>query len=143
MNQNHLHPSVRIPDGPLRAVDGFAKMIAMGILEREDAIQSLTEAAVRLGCGMAPTELRTNFSIKLNGLIPIWEMRRSKTERMVRYQVKPIVQRWGSVAELEAGGVRINDEMGQPLLCVEIERIIAGLMAEHLMWQRRTGRGRV
>jgi hypothetical protein len=118
-------------------------MIAMGIIECEDALRSLVETSVRLGCKMEPSVIRTSFAIRLNGAVPLWTIRRSKADRFIRYQIKSMLGRWAGIPDIEHEAVRINDGLGQPLLYAELEWIMAELLGEFVMRQSRTGGRRV
>ncbi|WP_187777933.1 hypothetical protein [Pseudoroseomonas ludipueritiae] len=117
-------------------------MIAMRILEKEDALLSLTEAAGRLGCECAPDDLRIHFAGMLNTAIPVWQMRRGKAHAFIKKEVRALVGIKAKVSDIEAEAMRINESLGEPLLYTEVYRLIGAQLAEFIMWHRRTGRRR-
>jgi hypothetical protein len=130
MKQDHLHQSVRIPDGPLKASDGYARMIAMGLIERQDALDSLVEESIRLGCRMEPTVIRSSFAIRLNGTVPHWERQRGKAVAFIKGEIRPLLEQWADQRQILDAAARVNDRLGEPLLWREVKDVVR----QELLW---------
>ncbi|EHL99352.1 hypothetical protein HMPREF9946_03114 [Acetobacteraceae bacterium AT-5844] len=118
-------------------------MVAQGILEREDAVNTLMEAAIMDGY----RQRRMDLSIRLHNLISQevlwWEMRRNQAPWKIRKAIQPSIQAWCEAQTILSEASDVNDQMGQPLLWHELRSLVAEELTWALKRQRRTARRRV
>ena len=119
------------PAAQHRAAAIFGRLIAAGLMTREECLPHLVRAG--LGASLVdPAGLRVRLAHALHDAAAAHARRRSRAARAVRDAVAPLLAAWAAPATIRAAARDANAALGAPLLAHEAETIAAGEAARVL-----------
>lgn len=133
-------PNITVSPKHLKAAAGFGKLLAMSLLEMEDCLPPLLDAAVAGGYTGSLSGLQTKFSWVLRDNALAWERKRYWAERNIQKRLAPMLGMRMPRASLLAAGHDENKALQGPLLGREVVGIIADEVAQFLRRDARTHR---
>jgi hypothetical protein len=131
-----------IPPTQWAAAAVCGKLVAQGILERDEMLPDLCLAALRRGyCGDL-IGLRTRLAWRVREEADIWRTRRNKAAASIRYTLAPLLLNLEPAPALFASAEHVNREAGEPFLPSEVGAIVREEVAAELRRRAWQGRGR-
>jgi len=112
------------PAAQHRAAVVFGRLIAAGLLTREECLPHLVRAGLR-GRQSDPAGLRARLAHTLHDAAAVHARRRSRAARAVREAIAPLLAAWSAPAVIRAAARAANASLGAPLLAHEAEAIAA------------------
>lgn len=127
MRRHPLDPPVQH-----RAAAVFGRLIAAGLLTREECLPHLVRAGLRTH-KVDPAGLRARLAHTLHDAAVAHARRRGRAARAVRETIAPLLAAWAAPAAIRAAARAANASLGAPLLTHEAEAIAASEAARVLV----------
>lgn len=115
-----------------KACDDAGALVAQRILEWQDIVTSLHDAAVRGGYQGDPKGLHNRIAWAVQESADAWGIRRDKAEWAIRRGIQPMLEAWEDWRVILANAEDINREAGSPLLRPEVIETVKDAMRAHI-----------
>ncbi|MBN9560200.1 MAG: hypothetical protein J0H14_05655 [Alphaproteobacteria bacterium] len=112
------------PPAQHRAAIVFGRLVAAGLLTREECLPHLVRAGLRAR-RVDPAGLRARLAHTLHDAAVVHARRRRRAARVVREAIAPLLAVWAAPAAIHAAARAANAGLGAPLLAREVEAIAA------------------
>ncbi len=110
------------PSAQHRAAVVFGRLIAAGLMTREECLPHLVRAGLRVR-RVDPAGLRARLAHTLHDAAAAHARRRSRAARAVRDAIAPLLAAWAAPEAIRAAARDANAALGGPLLAHEAEAI--------------------
>lgn len=130
------------PERQLAAAARAGKLVAMRVIEPEDILPDLVEAALAAGYRGHVGGLRTTLSWRVQDSRREWELKRGQAFDDIYWQLRPLLDARAPSKTLLDTAYAINRAAGAPLLGREVLAAVESQVAEFLSWTRRRTRQR-
>ena len=114
----------------------FGKLLAQGLLAREDCLAALVQAALDSGYGGDIRGLQSRLSWTLDDSTRHWEITRDKAEVAIRARVRVLADLSKPSCLILRDIEGVNEERGAPLLTHEVHELAREEIAGWLRRQR-------
>ncbi len=112
------------PAAQHRAAAAFGRLIAAGLMTREECLPHLVRAGLRTS-RVDPAGLRARLAHTLHDAAAAHASRRRRAARAVREAIAPLLARWATPEAIRGAARDTNAVLGAPLLAHEAEEIAA------------------
>jgi hypothetical protein len=129
------HP--RDPEVQWAAAATFGKAVALGLIEAEDAVGGLAEAAVKAGFQGDVAGLHARLTWHINDIAGHWRRERDRTEFLIRREVQAMLGNLTEVGAILATAFGLNERQGEPLLAREVRGLVETETAAFISVLRR------
>lgn len=127
-----VHWHTADPPELAKACDDAGCLIAQHILDTEDIVTSLHDAAVRGGYQGDLMGLRTRIAWAVRESADAWDMRRYRMEWTIRRGIQHLLEAHDRAVVILAEAQRLNKLGASPLLRREVENVVADAMRGQL-----------
>ncbi len=124
IGQNPNATATAIPQVTLRAASGFGKLVAMRLLELDDVLPVLIEAAERGGYQGARAGLQSRLTWAVQDSATAWGIKASKAAWRIKGRLVPMLSDLDSEAEMVRAAHAENEADGAPLVASEVRAIV-------------------
>lgn len=115
---------MHIPEKQLIAADALGKLLAMRILELEDCLPELVEAAINAGYRGHRGGLRITLSWRVQDSRRQWELKRDQAVWDIHWALKPLFEVRAPSQTLLATAHAVNRDARGPLLGREVVAVV-------------------
>lgn len=140
----HLFPWAAIREVRITAAERLGWFIAAGLMDRDECLAPLMEAAIADGYRGSIGGLQSRFCWVLADHAAAWERRRSAAERAIRWRLTPLLEAHMPICAIKAAACEVNEAHGKPLQRHEAVTIAAdevGWFVRRLQREQRAMRG--
>jgi hypothetical protein len=129
------HP--RDPEVQWAAAATFGKAVALGLIEAEDAVGGLAEAAVKAGFQGDVAGLHARLTWHVSDIAAHWRGERDRTEFLIRREIQPMLAALADGEAILAAAHKLNQRQGEPFLAREVVAVVEAEMAACITALRR------
>lgn len=109
-----------IPAKQRGAAASFGKLVAQGIIESKDAVESLFVACLKYGYAGDEAGLRTRLWWIVRDSAEVWRMERIKAEYKIRSAITPLMQSRSDARSILRAAYAANEAVSEPFLRREV-----------------------
>jgi hypothetical protein len=139
-NNAHKGTPGFVPQVQMDAARSFGKLVAQGIIETKDAVESLAEAAVKNGYAGDVRGMRTSLWWEVRDSAELWDRDRIRVEYAIRNAVRPLMESRADAPTILRAAYGVNDAAGKPMLRSEVISFLKQEMESFLAGRRWKGR---
>jgi hypothetical protein len=127
-------------DPPIQwaAAATFGKLIAQHLVDPEDVLPQLVEAAVKAGYTGDRSGLQARLIWHVTDTVDHWSRERDRVEYVIRRELAPMLAALADGQVILRSAQDINEREHEPLLRREVQAIVEAEMAALIMTMRRS-----